>query len=226
MSDDIFVIDGSEIRFEEGETVLEAAARSGIDIPTLCYDPRLDPAGACRMCHRRGRGLAPHAACLFVSRRRQDMVVRTQTPRRSSATSQLHRLASIWPTRSRTREDDGGCNNPSKLCMTSPTLRHGGRVGPRSRRYARRGVRDDNAFIAYRPDRCILCSLCTRYCDEVEAVSAITLSRFRGAETTIATADARRAHRHDLRALRWLHRRLPDRGDDREAGARLRQARA
>ena len=49
---------------------------------------------------------------------------------------------------------------------------------------------DDNPFIAYRPDRCILCSLCTRYCDQVEAVSAITLAS-RGAETTIATADAR-----------------------------------
>ena len=45
---------------------------------------------------------------------------------------------------------------------------------------------DDNPFVAFRPDRCIACSLCTRYCDQVEAVSAITLAG-RGADTTIST---------------------------------------
>ena len=40
------------------------------------------------------------------------------------------------------------------------------------------------------PELCILCARCTRYCDEVEAVNAITLA-FRGAETTISTAGER-----------------------------------
>ena len=48
---------------------------------------------------------------------------------------------------------------------------------------------DVNRFVHFRPDRCIACSLCTRYCNEVEAVSAITLA-YRGAHTTIATADS------------------------------------
>ncbi|MCH7897551.1 MAG: 4Fe-4S dicluster domain-containing protein, partial [candidate division NC10 bacterium] len=47
---------------------------------------------------------------------------------------------------------------------------------------------DTNPFIEFRPDRCIACSLCTRYCEEVEAVSAITLA-FRGPETTISTVN-------------------------------------
>ena len=34
----------------EGETVVDVAARAGIEIPTLCHDPRLEPAGACRVC--------------------------------------------------------------------------------------------------------------------------------------------------------------------------------
>jgi predicted molibdopterin-dependent oxidoreductase YjgC len=47
---------------------------------------------------------------------------------------------------------------------------------------------ESNPYFNFDPALCILCARCTRYCDEVEAVSAITLSE-RGASTTIATAD-------------------------------------
>ena len=40
----------ASVDFRAGETVLDVAARAGIEIPTLCHDPRLDPAGACRTC--------------------------------------------------------------------------------------------------------------------------------------------------------------------------------
>ena len=43
-------LDGVTIEATEGETILEAATREGVDIPTLCNDTRLDPAGACRTC--------------------------------------------------------------------------------------------------------------------------------------------------------------------------------
>ncbi len=43
-------LEGRTVAFEPGETVLEVAQRLGIEIPTLCHDPRLDPAGACRIC--------------------------------------------------------------------------------------------------------------------------------------------------------------------------------
>lgn len=44
------VLDGCEVAIEEGETLLTLARRHGAEIPTLCHDPRLDPAGACRTC--------------------------------------------------------------------------------------------------------------------------------------------------------------------------------
>src|SRR3990170_8649069 len=60
-----FVLDGRRVGFRPGESVLEAARRAGAAIPTLCYDPRLDPAGSCRLCLVRvkGRG-APEPACV------------------------------------------------------------------------------------------------------------------------------------------------------------------
>ncbi len=61
-------------------------------------------------------------------------------------------------------------------------------MGPRAESQRESRPHDTNPFIEFRADRCIACSLCTRYCDEVEAVSAITLAH-RGARTTISTAD-------------------------------------
>ena len=38
------VIDGNEVDLRPGETVLQAARRAGVEIPTLCHDDRLHPA--------------------------------------------------------------------------------------------------------------------------------------------------------------------------------------
>ncbi len=51
MSDKIkLTIDGKEVEVENGATVLHAAQRAGIYVPTLCYHPDLQPSGGCRLC--------------------------------------------------------------------------------------------------------------------------------------------------------------------------------
>ncbi len=44
------IIDGKEIKAFEGENLLHVARKNGINIPGLCYHPRLSPTGACRLC--------------------------------------------------------------------------------------------------------------------------------------------------------------------------------
>jgi NADH-quinone oxidoreductase chain G len=44
-------IDGREITVPKGTTVLEAAKKMGIEIPTFCWHPKLKPVGACRICY-------------------------------------------------------------------------------------------------------------------------------------------------------------------------------
>ena len=46
----LLTIDGQEVACERGDTILDAARRVGIHIPTLCYEPRLPATAACRMC--------------------------------------------------------------------------------------------------------------------------------------------------------------------------------
>jgi NADH dehydrogenase/NADH:ubiquinone oxidoreductase subunit G len=43
-------IDNKPVEVEDSATVLEAAMKAGVSIPTLCYNEELSPAGACRVC--------------------------------------------------------------------------------------------------------------------------------------------------------------------------------
>ena len=44
------IIDGKNISVEEGTTILQAALKNGIDIPTLCFLKEINEVGDCRMC--------------------------------------------------------------------------------------------------------------------------------------------------------------------------------
>ncbi|NVL92806.1 MAG: (2Fe-2S)-binding protein, partial [Desulfobacterales bacterium] len=43
-------LDGKAVVAEEGKTILQVATENRVDIPTLCYHPALEPFGACRLC--------------------------------------------------------------------------------------------------------------------------------------------------------------------------------
>ena len=44
------IIDGIAVRVPEGTTIMEAAAKAGITIPSLCYLKEINEIGACRVC--------------------------------------------------------------------------------------------------------------------------------------------------------------------------------
>ncbi len=46
----VLTIDGREVEGTRGQTILEIARDNGIDIPTLCYHPKISKTGACRIC--------------------------------------------------------------------------------------------------------------------------------------------------------------------------------
>ncbi len=66
MKEIILQINGQEIRAQEGQTILEVALAHGMDIPHLCYDPRLSPTGAVAVCCR-NRGAARPAYGLHAA---------------------------------------------------------------------------------------------------------------------------------------------------------------
>ena len=76
-------VDGHEVTCDRGDTVLIAAQKAGISIPTLCYEPRLPAIAACRVCVVEIEGTRKlTASCTAVAR--EGMVVRTDTERTRS----------------------------------------------------------------------------------------------------------------------------------------------
>jgi predicted molibdopterin-dependent oxidoreductase YjgC len=182
----VIEIDGRPCEARSGELVLETAARAGITIPTLCHDPRLEPAGACRVCLVEIEGqrrLQP--ACAW--RVEPGMKVVTESERIERHRRVLYGLYLA----DHTRDDDGlppetgNDNELRRLALETPPLDLEPVDAPRRGRPG-----DANPYLAFDPELCILCARCTRYCDEVEAVNAITLA-WRGSETTISTAGER-----------------------------------
>ncbi|MBL4845370.1 MAG: (2Fe-2S)-binding protein [Planctomycetes bacterium] len=174
-------INGQQTQARQGERVLGVAGRLGIEIPTLCEDSRLDPVGCCRMCLVEVGGqrrLQP--ACTWRAEAGQD--VTTESPR-----IERHRklLLEMYLA------DAPPVTDPHPLTPLNEISRLAEAHGALDRFPAacseREGREDANPYIGFDPELCISCARCVRYCDEVEAVSAITLAG-RGAGTTIATA--------------------------------------
>jgi predicted molibdopterin-dependent oxidoreductase YjgC len=175
-------LDGRSCQATSGETVLDVAGREGVSIPTLCHDPRLDPAGACRTCLVEVAGeRRMQPACAFNVRPGMDVTT-------SSERIARHRkvLYGLYLSDHRLDEtglppENGSVNRLREQAELNGALALPKVFAPRSGRPG-----DANPYILFDPELCILCARCTRYCDEVEAVSAITLTE-RGAATTIGT---------------------------------------
>jgi len=71
------LVDGAPIAVAPGTTVLEAIRACGGDVPTLCFDERLAPFGACRVCLVSIDG-KPATSCTTPCR--EGMAVATRDP--------------------------------------------------------------------------------------------------------------------------------------------------
>lgn len=177
-------LQGRAVPFTPGETILEVAKREGVEIPTLCHDPRLDPAGACRTCLVEVSGqrrLMP--ACATKCADGDEITAENERIEKHRKT-----LLGLYLTDHPFSRDEAERGPPNELLdmaerYAAPT--NWGKLD--NKRAARHG--DRNPYIDFDPELCISCARCTRYCDEVEGVTAITLTG-RGSETTISTVDA------------------------------------
>lgn len=67
-------IDGKIVKGKSNQTILEVAFENGIDIPHLCYHPRLSKSGACRVCLVRVNGKMLRASCIEIAAEGMDVV--------------------------------------------------------------------------------------------------------------------------------------------------------
>ena len=173
-------LDGQEVSFTEGETIYEVAQRHAKAIPTLCYDPRLEPFGGCRLCVVAVEGMrTPVASCTMKAE--AGMTVRTATDEVEALRKTLLEMVV-----SENREVDV---DPLRGYASQELTALVDRYGARTNRFAgarsgRTRADDGNPFILRDYDLCISCYRCVRVCAEREGDYAISVMN-RGFDTRI-----------------------------------------
>ena len=174
-------IDGVEVDFSEGETVLEVAQRHEKEIPTLCYDLRLEAFGGCRLCIVELEGARnPVASC--TTKATPGMVVRTTTD-----TIEAYRKTLLEMVVGENREVDvsplrGYASGELADLRDTYNISSTGIAGAKSGT----SKTDDNPFILRDYELCISCYRCVRVCAEQEGDHAINIMN-RGFHTQITT---------------------------------------
>ncbi len=175
-------LDGEEVTFFAGETIYEVAERHRKEVPTLCYDPRLEPFGACRLCVVELEGARnPVASC--TTQAQPGMSIKTKTP-----AIEEHRKVLLEMVVS---ENDGIEVDPLRGYASQELSTLVDRYGADTGRFqgAQSGCskfEDDNPFILRDYNKCISCYRCVRVCAEQEGDYAISI-KGRGFETQITT---------------------------------------
>ena len=175
-------LDGEEVSFAEGETIYQVAERHRKDIPTLCYDDRLEAFGGCRLCVVEVEGIAkPVASCTTGAT--TGMVVRTATN-----SIEKHRQTLLELVVSENREVDvDPLRGYASQELTALVERYEARTGRfRGKKSGVSDTVDDNPFILRDYDLCISCYRCVRVCAEREGDYAISVMN-RGFHTQITT---------------------------------------
>ncbi len=177
-----FFLDGEEVSFEPGETIFEVAERHDRDIPTLCYDERLDAFGGCRLCVVELEGARnPVASCTMKAE--PGMRVKTK-----SGSLEMHRRVLLELVASENREIDvDELSGYASQEMATLVDRYDARSGRFAGATSGTSRPDDpNPFILRDYENCISCYRCVRVCAEQEGDYAISVMN-RGFDTQITT---------------------------------------
>lgn len=144
MSEIHLQIDGIAVTAREGMTVLEAAQRAGIFIPTLCHHEKLEPFGSCRLCIVEVEihgWTKPVVSCVYLVE--ENLVVRTRSNKIDRIRKTLLEL----------------------LLAHAPE-------SPQLQDLAAEYGADKDRF-EKEASFCIHCGLCVRYCAEVKKKNAV-----------------------------------------------------
>jgi len=173
-----FKIDDKKVTVRKLSTILDAARKLDIPIPTLCHHPELSPYGGCRLCIVEIKGSPkPVAACTTFARDGMEVITTSPNLEKLRRTT-LELILSDHPNDCMVCERSGDCKLQELAYFYG--IRENRFKGER-RIYAKK---DNNPFLERDMEKCILCGQCVRICDEIQGVGAIDFA-YRGLKTKI-----------------------------------------
>jgi [NiFe] hydrogenase diaphorase moiety small subunit len=171
-----FRLDGKEIPFKDGDTVMDAALRAGEYIPHLCHNPDFPPHGSCRVCVVDVNGkhqcscTLPATENLDVDNSSEAIVDKRRTLLQMLFVEGNHTCPAC---------------EKSGACQLQAVAYHTGMLSPHfTHFFPKRLIDASHPEIVFYFNRCILCGLCVRVSREVDKKSVFAISG-RGPSTRI-----------------------------------------
>src|SRR5262245_13210160 len=171
-------IDGVEVSAPSGATILDAARSLNVDVPTLCWYPKLPTVGNCRICLVSVEG-NPKLVAACATQATEGMVVTTESV---AAVKNRQGVLGLLLERYPTDEiPEGGYRNEFDQLVRRydvPTTKRSGmplRSGDE---------RDGDPIIQHDMSTCILCTRCVRACEDIQVVGVLDVAH-RGDHTQI-----------------------------------------
>ena len=161
-------IDGKDIPFKEGQTIIEAATEAGIYIPHLCHNPDYEPHGSCKLCTVKVNG-RNCSACTFPAMEGQEVVNATKelADDRQKITQMLFVEGNHFCP---SCEKSGNCQLQGVAYHLNMLDNHFPHF------FADREMDASHPDILIDHNRCIFCNLCVRASKETDGKNVFAIS--------------------------------------------------
>ena len=182
MAEMTLMIDGAKVCVPEGTSLLEAAKKADIEIPTLCYYPDFHPEGVCGICVVEVEG-EPVLKRACVTEAKEGMQVKTHTRQvREARKNILELVLASHPEDCLECIRHGSCELQTlaeKFEIRKPAYQRHDRGLP---------VDSSSKSIVRDMNKCIGCGRCITACQKVQSVYAIEFHQ-RGSHTVVSPAE-------------------------------------
>ena len=158
-------INGQIVDIQDGETILQAAQRLGIEIPTLCYSDKMHPEGGCRMCLvQSNQKSRPVGACHTPIQ--AGMEIQTHTPKLEALRRDI--LSLYLDDEQAVFQDNGKETKFTGLLQDYQlkTISHANSAK----------VDDSHPYLSFNPNTCITCRLCLNACEQIQGQFVYSIS--------------------------------------------------
>ena len=161
-------IDGKEIPFEQGQTIIEAATAADIYIPHLCHNPDYSPHGSCKLCTVKVNG-RNCSACTFPAMEGQEVLNQTQelNDNRQKITQMLFVEGNHFCP---SCEKTGNCQLQGVAYHLNMLDNHFPHF------FADREIDASHPDLLIDHNRCIFCNLCVRASQEKDGKNVFAIS--------------------------------------------------
>jgi NADH-quinone oxidoreductase subunit G len=174
-------INGIPVEVEEGTSVLNAAKKAGVRIPTLCYHDDLKPFGSCGLCIVKQEGSAKILRACAAPVNEGLSVITNDNELYEVRKTILELILSTHPSSCLTCIRNGECE------LQDLAAEFGIREQPFEVRISDRERDDSSASIVLDPEKCIKCGRCVQVCQDLQGVFALEFIG-RGDDTVMAPA--------------------------------------